>query len=121
MANELQVIGQLSFTKSPAASITIGSSAAAQFSVTGSKYTRGVQNIATSAEVIELGDVGTPGWFYIKNLDPTNFVTILSGVAGAALLKLKPNEWAIGRFGVAAPAAQADTAACNIEYLIIED
>jgi hypothetical protein len=120
MADELTINAGLTFTKAPAASQNVAVSPTT-FDVTGSKFTRGVQEIGTSPEVIGLDDIGTPGWFYIKNLDDTNYVEILDATDGAACLKLKPGEFAIGRFGSAAPAANADTAACDIEKLIIED
>ena len=120
MADEITVTGLLAVTKSPAAAESVGESALT-FDLTGTKHVKGIQNIDTSAEAIGLGDVGTPGWFFIKNIDPTNFVEILASTVGDVLLKLKAGELAVGRFGAAAPAAQADTAACNIEFLIIED
>ncbi len=120
MANELTVTGSISFTKLPVSLISM-SEPGKTFDVAGAKYVRGVQNIGIAAEAILLGDVATPGWFFIKNLDPTNFVQILTALAGAAFLKLKPGESAIGRFAVAAPAALANVAPGNIEYLILED
>ncbi|MEN6537788.1 MAG: hypothetical protein ABFD89_29320 [Bryobacteraceae bacterium] len=120
MADEVTVTGLLAFEKSPSAKISVGLSAG-KFSVTGTKYVHGVQNVGTAAEAIGLGDLGTPGWFYLKNLDTANYVEILSATGGAVLLKIKAGEIAVGRFGAAAPAAQANTAAVNIEYLIVED
>jgi len=120
MADEINVTGLLSFEKSPAAKISVGVSAA-KFTVTGTKYVHGLQNVGTAAEAIGLGDIGTPGYFFIKNLDATNYLEILSATDGSVLLKIKAGEFAIGRFGAAAPAAKANTAAVNIEYLIVED
>lgn len=120
MADEITVSLSLSFTKSPAATQSV-SETSKSFDVTGAKFTKGVQNVGTSAEAIGLGDIGTAGWFFIKNLDTTNYVEVLDAVAGDACLKLKAGEFACGRFGAAAPAVKANTAACNVEYLIIED
>jgi hypothetical protein len=80
-----------------------------------------VQEIDTSAEAIKLGDVTTPGAYYIKNLDSTNYVELLDAIAGNVFGKLKPLEETIGRFGCAAPAAKANTAAVDIEVLIVQD
>ncbi len=122
MANELTVTGSLAYSKSPVSPITVGDNGK-NFTVTGLKYVRGVQSIPTLAggTAIQLGGIGTPGWFYLKNTDPTNYVDILSGVAGTALLRLRAGEFAMGRFAVAAPAALANTAAVNLEVLIVED
>ena len=120
MASELTTPGTISFTKAPASLVSMNE-AGKSFDVTGTKSVRGVQNIAITAEAINLGDVGTPGWFFIRNLDTTHFVELFTAAAGVAFQKLKPGEFTIGRFAVAAPAAQADTATCNIEYLIVED
>jgi len=120
MANEITASAALSFLKSPAAKVSMAS-ASQSFDVAGAYSIRNVQLIGTSAEALMLGEVGTPGWFYIKNLDTGNYIEILTGVAGSAFLKLKPGEFALGRFGCAAPAAKANTADCKIEYLIIEN
>lgn len=120
MADEITVTGLLAFEKSPAAEVSVGESAKT-FDVTGSKYVTGVQEAGTSAEAIGLGDVGTPGFFFIKNLDDTNYMEVLSATDGEVLLKVKPLEFAVGRFGCAAPAVKADTAAVDFEYLIVED
>jgi hypothetical protein len=121
MANELTIATSLSYTKSPVSTVALNE-AGKTISVNGIKYVRGVQAIGTAAEAIDLGDVATPGWFFLRNLDSTNYVDILTQVAGgAAFLRLKPGELAIGRFAVAAPAAQANGAAVNLEYMIIED
>lgn len=124
MANELQVTGLVTFTKSPASSASLGSSSAAQFNVTGTRYVRSTQSIPTDAggtAIDKGGMAGTNGWCYIKNLDTTNYVEILTGVGGTVFLKLKPGEFFIGRLGCAAPAAQANTGAVVIEYLLVED
>lgn len=83
-----------------------------------------VQNIGTTYEAIALGDVSTEGYCMFRNLDSTNFVQI--GLdAGAALtpvIRVDPGETA-GPFQIDAAAtlyAEADTAACNVEVMILE-
>lgn len=121
MANEITASCALTFSKSPATAATL-SSLNRNFNASGSKYVRNVQTIGFGAvEALDLGDVGTPGWFYIKNLDATNYVEIYTALAGVALLKLKAGEFAVGRFTVAAPCARANVADCLVEYLIAED
>jgi len=81
------------------------------------------QAVGTSAhEALDVGDVATPGWCYLRNLDATNFVEIGVDVTGAfaPLIKLKAGEPAVIRLA-AAPYAKADTAAVKLEYLILDD
>ena len=91
-------------------------------STTGDKYISNTQEIATSAEAILLGDIGTPGYMIVHNLDDANFIEIGYDDTGfKPTIKLKSDEWAIFRLTQAVPQAQADTAACDMEYIIIED
>lgn len=87
------------------------------------KMVRNVQNIGTTEEAMDLGDVGTPGLAILKNLDDTNYVEIGSYVAAVfyPFLKLKPGEMQIIRIGVAAPYAKANTAAVELDYRIYDD
>ncbi len=120
MANEITATGTLSFAKGNVATTGITRSGQ-QFNVSGDDYTRKTQTVGTAAEVLVLGEVGTPGWFLIYNMDATNFVEVLDSTGGAVTLKIKAGEFACGRFGCAAPAVKADTAPVNIEYIVIED
>lgn len=120
MADEIRATLLLSFTKAPATALAVGESDKS-FTVSGSKYMHGVQAIATDATALDVGPITVPGWYYIKNIDPTNYVELLTAAAGAVFGKLKPGEFTIGRFGVAAPALKAHTGACNIEYAVIDD
>lgn len=117
MANEISVSFSISLTKGGA---TTRKSFSGTFDQTGTGYVQGIQAIGTSEEAIALGDVTTPGWFYIKNLDATNYVTIGETVNND-IIKLKAGEATVGRFGITAPYAIANTATCNIEYLIMQD
>ncbi len=87
----------------------------------GSRVVDDTQLIATSAEAIQMGEITTPGWCYIKNLDAANFVSIRNGSAGADVIKLLAGESAFFRWpSTAVPYAIADTGACYIEYIIAE-
>lgn len=89
-------------------------------SISTKKYTRAKQNVGTSEEAINLGEVTSPGWFMAINRDETNFVMIQVGTSGAAFAKLRPGEFCLLRLGTGAtaPYAIADTAACQIEYMV---
>ena len=83
----------------------------------------GVQNIGTTAELVALGDVATVGYAYFANLDATNFVQIGIDVAATfyPVIKLNPGEGQVFRIDPAATLyAKADTAACNLDTLILE-
>jgi hypothetical protein len=83
----------------------------------------GVQAIGTTYEAIGIGDVTTEGYTYIRNLDDTNFVQV--GVDGGAsltpLIRLNAGEFCVFRIDAAATLfALADTAACDIDVMILE-
>jgi hypothetical protein len=94
-----------------------------RFDQTGVKYIRTVQAVGTSEEAMQLGETsGSLGWCLLKNLDNTNFVKVLTGTGGTVFAKLLPKGGcALFYFGsgVTAPFVQSDTAACNIEILIL--
>jgi hypothetical protein len=117
MANEISIGQSLQVLKNGA---TIQKSASASITLTGNYFMSGVQNVGTTDETIALGDIGTVGVVYFKNLDSTNFVTF--GADGTNYhIKLKAGESALLRWNGAAVHAKADTAACKVEYVIVED
>lgn len=120
MADEAKIVAALTFAKGNITSTSAGGSSINR-DVAGSVYIRNVQKIATSKEAILMGDVTTPGLAYLRNLDATNFIEIFPDGTGAAVIKLKPKDEAVFRFGATAPQAKADTAEANLEYFIIQD
>jgi hypothetical protein len=120
MAQEITATASLAYAKAPILAVSMAKSGS-RFDVAGSNYERGTQTMGTSSAVaIGLGSVGTPGWFFIQNNDSTNYVDIYDATGGNAFLRLKPNEFAVGRFAAAAPAAKANVASVVIEYMIVE-
>ena len=81
----------------------------------------GVQSIGTTYEAIDLGDVATAGYVYIRNIDTTNYVEIGTEVSAAfaPAIKLLAGEAALFRAG-AVLYAKADTAAVKIDVLILD-
>ena len=117
MANELSISIRMSFAKSGAKARR---SESIKVDVAGDAFTHEVQAIATSEESLGQGaDLGTPGYIFLKNLDSTNFVEIGS-TTGVYDIKLLAGEVAIYRHNSATVFAKADTAICNLEYLLIE-
>ena len=117
MANEISISASLAFDK------TITDSFSCQgltFTMSGTEYIKNVQSIGTSEEALIVGDV-TPGFILMKNLDPTNFVSFRSATGATNTVKLKPGEIALFRSSGAAPFMIADTGACRVQYLLIED
>lgn len=114
MANELSIVVSMAFSKSGAQCARAES---ISVDVTGDTFTHAVQEIGTSEEALAEADVGTPGYVLIKNLDATNYVEV--GIEGQYAIKLLAKEVALFRAD-AAIYAKAATAACNVEYWIVE-
>ena len=119
MASELALSGlTVAFTKAnvPSVSFTAGS---LSVTVTGNQIMDNVQSIGTSEEAILLGDVATGGYWFVQNMDGTNFVELRSGTGATDFIKLLAGEWAIFRTSAdaSAPYAIADTASCNVRFL----
>ena len=118
MANELTIAASLKFVKG-----TVNrsfSKAGVQLNVAGKNYTHKTQTIGTVEEAIALGDVVTPGYILVFNSSTLNFVSIRSGTGAANLVKVPPGGVALFSCEAAAPFAIANTAAVDIEYLLIE-
>jgi len=92
------------------------------FSVAGSEFMQGSQTIPTTAggTALNLGNVTNPGFTVIKNLDPTNYIQVMSAVSGDILHKILPGMAVAFYFDAShtAPAVIAHTASCQIEYIV---
>lgn len=122
MANEASIVTMMTFAKGNVSSIARGSATAFTLDVSGAKYHAGVQNIGTSEEQIDFGDITNPGVCWLKNLDATNYVEIRSGTGAADLMKLKAGQVAVFQFAAdcTAPYALANTSSVNLEVLLVE-
>ena len=119
MANEITQNITLQVTKNGETTSLAHSKRVTQ---TGDDYTKKTQNIGTSAELVDLGDItGAPGQLVIKNLDATNFVEI-GGDSGLTVFKLKilAGEALLISPSSATIYAKADTAACRVSIFAIE-
>ena len=118
MANEIGISVSISGNKS-GAKITRAESVSVDMA--GDSYTSGVQGIPTGGEVfVEADELGTAGYVFIKNLDTTNYITIGSHATDNHTIKLKAGECTLFR-AAGSVYGKANTAACNVEYIIIED
>jgi hypothetical protein len=117
MSAELSLTITASYTKN---SVTLAKSFSGSVSVSGSYAIMNQASIGTSDETLDLGDVGTPGYLILKNKDATNYVII--GPDGTNYGdRLKPGEFMVKRVNGAAIHIKANTAACDVEYLLLPD
>lgn len=121
MANELTVSGGFVYAKN---NVNINeSSGSVLVTVTGNgQNARKGYSAPTTDTALPLGSVTTPCWLFIMNNDPTNFVTLKRAVAGATISKLKPGQFCLLPLdpGITAPSTQSDTAACSIDYALLD-
>jgi hypothetical protein len=125
MANELTVTAGLRFAKgSGDAALSITQNLSNTVDVSGTEAGNSlIQVVGTSAEAMAApSDVGTQGYVLLRNLDTTNFVTVSTDSAAHAnpCVKLKAGEIAVFRAN-GALYLKADTAACRVEFTVIED
>lgn len=85
----------------------------------GDKYQAGVQSVGTTEEELDKGDVGTIGYLAIRNMDQSNFVQ-LGAATGAYSFEVPAGKGAVLPWKSANVFIKADTAAVEVEYLIIE-
>ena len=120
MANELYTSGTMTFEDSSGAFAEMFFSAQ-QTTISTLRYVKEKISVGTTEEAMPLGEITTLGWFMMRNFDATNFVNVLVGTGGAAILRC-PASSRIGplRFGagVTAPYFIADTGACLIEFML---
>lgn len=119
MANELTVNASLKFVKG-------STSLFFQLlddlvTVSGDRFVWQRQSVGTSEEAIGLGDIATGGYFLAINRDTTNFVSIRQATGGTNFIRMNAGEGCVFRIHAssAAPYWIADTAACEVEYLLI--
>ena len=100
MANEIEISARMAFSKSSRSSNTDDMNALGlTFTMSGTDYVKGTQTIGTTAEVLGKGEITTPGYLFIKNLDGTNYIELekASFSTTAGTVKLKAGEVALFR------------------------
>lgn len=122
MANEITAKVYLSVSKTGVPEVTKQPSQF-QMTMTGTDLVLATQAVGTAAENINKGEITAVGMCLFHNLDATNYVEIGHDVSAAfeADIKIKAGEWALVRLGQNTPQARANTAAVQIEYLMLED
>ena len=93
---------------------------------TGTGFKAGLQSVGTSEENLDYGDVSAAnaGWLFMRNIDATNYVDwgMSDGGTMKAVARLKPGEpWQCIRVQASAQVRlQANTAACLVEYYLLQ-
>ena len=119
MADELKTTLTLRYAKGSVTAKSPG--ATVSLDVSGEGIQSGVQSIDTSAEALGKGDISTIGWLWVKNLDLTNYVELSVDGGTNYMGKLQPSEEAFIPVHTANVHARANTAACNVQYMLIEE
>ena len=124
MANEVTMTVSAAYDDS--VSIASLSKANLQRTSSGLKVLKNIQEIGLVEEAVDVGDAGSAGGYTIMlvNLDDTNYVQFYNGTGGTPTIRLSP----LGTLGDVAIFRQdagdtlygiADTAACDVEVLVI--
>lgn len=121
MANEITINASIAYDDDVVTEST--SVTDLKVTLTTQKCFRTIQTIATSDTALKLGDIGTLGFMFLKNLDTVNFVSLKTAASGTIIGKLKAGETygpiRVGS-GITAPAMIADTAACRVEVFLTD-
>lgn len=118
MANELKLSFSLSFSKG---GVVVRRSYSDTIDVAGNVAVQSVQTIGTSEEVLTIpSDLATVGYAFIHNLDASNFVQI-GPSTGRTDFKLFAGEATLFRLNSGTTIyVKADTASCDVEFILIE-
>lgn len=118
MSREIQLAASVRFSKSGSIIETV--LASMYVDVSGLGGIKSKVTIGTTDETLDLGDITTPGYLVIKNLDSTNYVSW--GPDGTVYPnKAKAGEFAVVRWNGAAIHIKANTASCEVEYTLLPD
>lgn len=94
-----------------------------QRDLTGAESVSNVQSVGTGAhEALVIGDMGTAGYLYAKNLDATNYVELGIDATGTfhPLIRLKAGDECLVPMTTTAVYAKANTGAVSLDYTFIE-
>lgn len=115
MADELSINLTLSYSKG---GDSVRISDTWKEDISGDGHIDNVQNIGTSEESVTLGDISTPGYVFIENLDSTNYVEI-AATTTEYCVKLGAGQMCLFPLDGTTLFAKANTAACNVRFLAI--
>ncbi len=121
MANEISLAISFGCFKPAIMSSPIGRNIPSLLrTMTGNFYSQGSILVGLSAIPIPLGQVTTPHWMWLNNLDATNYILLQNGFASPPV-----GQWFAGDaswfpfYSAGVPYVVANTAPCEMEYLIL--
>jgi len=124
MANELSLGITFKYTPSTAGQYTVDPpDISMTVNMAGDHLVSRTMEVGTANEAADFGDITNVGYIQMTNVDQTNFVewgpTDSTDYAG----KLKPNESCLWRMPDASSTLylKADTAACDVQFVAVED
>lgn len=122
MANTITLSASVVLKRPNSISLTLMQKSSLSVTQSGEGLTTGIQNVGTSAENIEIGDVGTEGIAMFENLDATNYIEIGWDATGfQSAFKLLAGQFAIVPLNPSRTwQARANTAAVELYYAICE-
>jgi len=88
--------------------------------ITGTKAIRNRQTVGTSVEALELGEITDPHLFVGYNEDSTNYIEVRHGSSGDDVVKIPPSSVVLFYFATTTPYVIANTAACSLDYLVVQ-
>ena len=118
MANEIKT--NVSITVKTALGAKLDRSESKSINMTGESILQTTQLVTAGNEALDMAnaELGTPGYVFIKNLDPTNYCSI--GLTSSYTIKLKPGEFCLFR-AAADLFASFNTSAGYLEIIVFED
>lgn len=122
MADEIRMTGSLVYDDSESDKVPLQVLDFLRTIVT-KRYTRMKVSVGIVEEAVNLGEITAPSYAIFVNRDSTNFIELRVATAAAKFARLDPGGgFAILRLGsgAQAPFAIADTAVCQMEYLVLD-
>ena len=118
MANEIST--QISLNIKTALGAKLDRSESKKIDMSGESVLQTTQLVGTSNETLDMtnAELGTPGYVFIKNLDPTNYCSI--GLSSSYTIKLKAGEICLFRAAADLYAA-FNTSSGYLEIIVVED
>jgi hypothetical protein len=117
MANEIKVVGSLTYAKGISRAALAGSVFVDQV---GDHYIQSIQNVGAIEEELAKGDIGVIGYVAFRNNSDDQAVEI-GASTGEYSIKLEPGEFAGPmRWDSSAVFAVSYPGVCELEYLLIE-
>ncbi len=123
MANEIAIVATLQYTNNVAGAVVaaLNRTLTTSLNIAGTKYVAGVQVLTTSPLALGIGGIGTVGWIWAKNQDPTNNALFRSATGTADTITIKPGEACLFRSTTSTPFVSSSAATVALEYLVLEN